>query len=230
MAHAVFTVLIDKALTVAKRAERPGERSRCRPSRGRSGPACGGATPTRTAVTVAGVGALAVALAGCGGGSHPSTATAPSTAPSTTAVPATTATTLSAQAAAVLAAYRAEQAAFETAEHTADPSLPALAATMTGAQLQSVRRFLLADQAQGIIGRGPVTLHPHVASINGNQAVVLDCAYDASELIYAKTGKPVPPITPPEHVGIRSTLAQVSPGIWKVAQQHVTEGSCPPGY
>ena len=230
MAHAVFTVLIDKARTVAKRAERPGERSRCRPSRGRSGPACGGATPTRTAVTVAGVGALAVALAGCGGGSHPSTATAPSTAPSTTAVPATTATTLSAQAAAVLAAYRAEQAAFETAEHTADPSLPALAATMTGAQLQSVRRFLLADQAQGIIGRGPVTLHPHVASINGNQAVVLDCAYDASELIYAKTGKPVPPITPPEHVGIRSTLAQVSPGIWKVAQQHVTEGSCPPGY
>lgn len=181
-------------------------------------------------MTVAGVGALAVALAGCGGGSHPSTATAPSTAPSTTAVPATTATTLSAQAAAVLAAYRAEQAAFETAEHTADPSLPALAATMTGAQLQSVRRFLLADQAQGIIGRGPVTLHPHVASINGNQAVVLDCAYDASELIYAKTGKPVPPITPPEHVGIRSTLAQVSPGIWKVAQQHVTEGSCPPGY
>lgn len=183
-------------------------------------------------MTVAGVGALAVALAGCGGGSHPSTATSPSTAPSTTtaATTATPATTISAQAAGVLAAYRAEQAAFETAEHTADAALPALAATMTGAQLQSVRRFLLADQAQGIVGRGPVTLHPHVASINGNQAVVLDCAYDASELIYAKTGKPVPPVTPPEHVGIRSTLAQVSPGIWKVAQQHVTEGSCPPGY
>ena len=182
---------------------------------------------------------LAVALAGCGGGGHPAATTSPSTAlpastaPSTTAAPATTATTATAagaQAASVLAAYRAEQAAFETAEHTANAALPALAATMTGAQLQSVRRFLLADQAQGIVGRGPVTLHPHVATIHGNQAVVLDCAYDASELIYAKTGKPVPPVTPPENVGIRSTLAEVAPGVWKVSQQHVTEGSCPPGY
>ena len=130
----------------------------------------------------------------------------------------------------MLAAYRAEQAAFETAERTANAYLPALAATMTGAQLQSVRRFLAADKAAGIVGRGPVTLRAHVASIHGNQAVVLDCAYDASELVYAKTGKPVPPVTPPEKVGIRSTLAQVAPGVWKVAQQHVTEGSCPPGY
>lgn len=130
----------------------------------------------------------------------------------------------------MLAAYRAEQAAFEAAEHTADPTLAALAATMTGAQLQSVRRFLLADQAAGIVGRGPVTPHPHVDSIRGNQAVVLDCAYDASELVYSKTGKPVPPVTPPENVGIRSTLLEVSSGVWKVAQQHATEGSCPPGY
>lgn len=181
-------------------------------------------------MTVAGAGVLAVALVGCGGGSHPSAATSPPTTPSTTAVPATTAPTLSAQAAAVLAAYRAEQAAFETAEHTADAALPALAATMTGAQLQSVRRFLLADQAQGIVGRGPVTLHPHVASIAGNQAVVRDCLFSGLVLVYAKTGKPVPPITPPENDGVQANLVQVSAGRWKVYHQHVTEGSCPPGY
>lgn len=130
----------------------------------------------------------------------------------------------------MLAAYRAEQSAFETAEHTADASLPALAATMTGAQLQSVRRFLLGDKAQGVVGRGSLTLHPHVASIQGTTAVVLDCAFSKLELIYAKTGKPVPPVTPPENDGVKANLVEVSPGVWKVSQQHVTEGSCPPGY
>lgn len=173
---------------------------------------------------------LAVALAGCGAGSHPAATTSTSTAPSTTAAPTTTSTTLSPQAATVLAAYRAEQAAFQTAEHTANAYLPALAATMSGAQLQSVRRFLVADKAAGIVGRGTIAFHPRVASIQGNQAVVHDCAFDSSKLIYAKTGKPVPPIVPPEKLGIRAVLSQVSPGVWKVAQQHVTEGSCPAGY
>ena len=174
---------------------------------------------------------LAVVLAGCGGG-HPAATTSTSTPPSTSAAPATTTITitLSPQAATVLAAYRAEQAAFQIAEHTANAYLPALAATMTGGQLQSVRRFLVADKAAGIIGQGPVRLHPHVVSIHGDQAVVRDCLFSGLELIYAKTGKPVPPITPPEHDGVQANLVQVSAGVWKVYHQHVTEGSCPPGY
>lgn len=178
---------------------------------------------------ISAAGILATTLGACGGGGHANPTVSSSTSPSTAASPAAT-STLSAEQAAVLAAYRAEQAAFGAAEHSADVALPALAATMTGSQLQSVRRFLLADKAQGIAGRGPVTLHPHIATIQGSTAVVLDCAYDASELVYAKTGKPVPPVTPPEKVGIRSTLVEVSPGVWKVSQQHVTEGSCPLGY
>jgi hypothetical protein len=130
----------------------------------------------------------------------------------------------------VLAAYRAEQAAFAVAIRTANPALPALAQTMTGAQLESVRRALASDQANGIVGRGTVQLHPRVAYVHGERAEVLDCAFDSSRLVYAATGKPVPPIVPPESVGIRSQLAEVSPGAWKVATQDVTEGSCPPGY
>lgn len=235
MTHAVFTVLINKARTVAKRAARTADRPGWRPARERSERPCGPATPARVAETVAGIAVLAVTLAGCGGGGHQAARTPPSTAPSTTApstrgAPATTSTSLNPQGAAVLSAYRAEQAAFVQAEHTANAFSPALGATMTGAQLQSARRFLVADKAAGIVGRGNIAFHPRLASIQRNQAVVYDCAFDSSELVYAKTGKPVPPITPPEKVGIRAVLTKVSPGVWKVAQQHVTEGSCPPGY
>jgi hypothetical protein len=162
--------------------------------------------------------ALGLLAAGCGGSDRGS------------AAPTTTTTTADPEATAVLSAYRASQAAFDEAVARADPSWPALAATMTGDELQSVRRSLLADQMNGIVGRGAVQVFPKLISVNGNQAVVHDCLYSASELVYAKTGKPVPPITPPEHDGVTATLEQSTPGVWKVAKVEVTEGSCPPGY
>jgi hypothetical protein len=162
---------------------------------------------------------LGLLVAGCG------------SAHSGSAMPTTTTTTADPEATAVLSAYRASQAAFDDALARADPSWAALVATMTGDELQSVRRsLLLADQINGIVGRGTVQVFPKLVSVDGNQAVVHDCLYSASELVYAKTGKPVPPITPPEHDGVTATLQQSTPGVWKVASVHVTEGSCPPGY
>jgi hypothetical protein len=158
---------------------------------------------------------------GCGGSDANGNASTSSTSNPPTTNPRTSA---------VLAAYRAEQAAFEAAVQKADPTLPALAQTMTGAQLDSVRRSLVADQTNGIVGSGSVQLNPKVAYIRGNQALVVDCAFDSSELVYAASGKPVPPVTPPQKVAIRSTLSQVTPGVWKVSNQHATDGSCPSDY
>lgn len=172
---------------------------------------------TRLSALLAGVAALAVLAAGCGS-SHPrSTAS-------------TSSTTTDPVAAAVLAAYRGAQTAFDQALAEADPAWPALAETMTGAQLESVRRILVADQMNGIVGRGSVQVFPKLVSITGSTAVVHDCLYSSSELVYAKTGKPVPPVTPPEHDGVTAVVQQVAPGSWKVANVHVTEGTCPPGY
>ncbi len=168
--------------------------------------------------------AVAVFCASCGG--SPSATGGSST---TNSVRSTT-TSTNAQASGVLAAYRAEQAAFEQAVQQADPTSPALAQTMTGAQLDSVRRSLAADQANGIVGHGNVQLNPKVAWVRGTQALVLDCAFDSSELVYTATGKPVPPVTPPQKVAIRSNLTEVSSGVWKVANQHATDGSCPSDY
>lgn len=128
----------------------------------------------------------------------------------------------------VIQAYRASWKAFEQASLTANAYDPQLTATMVGTQLQNVRANLLGDQHAGAVGRGTVTLHPRITSLSATTASVVDCAYSTAELIYAKTGKQVPPITPPENDGIESTLV-LTDGIWKVSQQSVTEGSCAPG-
>ena len=174
---------------------------------------------TCSATTVCPLGAAAL-LASCGGASTANGQRGDSS----------SATTASSQAAAVLSAYRAGWNAFEQAVDNGDPTLPALAQTMTGAQLTSTERALVADKMNGIVGRGAVKLYPKVSYVHGTQALVLDCEFDSSELVYTATGKPVPPVTPPEKVAVRSQLIEVSPGVWKVSDQHTSGGSCPPGY
>jgi hypothetical protein len=159
-----------------------------------------------------------------------STAAANKDSTTTTSSSAVTSTTADSQATVVLAAYRAGWVAFEQAIRTANAFSSGLPATMVDPELQSARRYLLTDAHDGIVGRGAVTLHPKIPSINGKSAVVVDCIWDASELVYKATGKPVPPITPPEHAGVRTRLVEVSTGRWKVASQSVIEGKCAAGY
>ena len=135
--------------------------------------------------------------------------------------------TISQASAAVLKAYRSEWTAFGQALAAANAYYPALAATMMNPQLQKVRANLLGDQHAGVVGRGTFTLHPKIMSLTATTATVLDCAYSTSELVYANTGKPVPPVTPPENDGVNATLS-LNDGTWKVSQQVVTDGSCTP--
>ena len=170
----------------------------------------------------------AVALSGCGGG-----ATIGASGPSTTTRGHSTASTRasssrSGEAAAVLAAYRAASTAFQQALATANPQDPTLATTMVNPQLQGVKANLLADQRQGIVGRGTVTLHPKLVGVSATTATVVDCVYSSSMLVYEATGKPVPPITRPEHDGVRAMLVLVG-GSWRLAKQSVTEGKCAAG-
>lgn len=170
------------------------------------------------------------ALAGCSGShgaagsaAHRPFTIAPSTVPTSALPPSTTS-----PYAPVLAAYRAGWAAFEHALADANPEDPELAATMVDPELQQVKANLLADEQQGMVGRGTTTLHPRVTALSATSATVVDCAYSTAELVYKATGKPVPPITPPENDGVTSTLV-LSGGTWKVSKQIVTDGRCAPG-
>jgi hypothetical protein len=168
---------------------------------------------------------LSFLVSACGGSNSaapPTTRGKPTTtnsAPPTTTDPTTTA---------VLAAYRAGWAAFERALTDANPEDPELSATMVAPQLTGVRANLVADQQQGMVGRGTFTLHPKITSLSATTATVVDCAYSTSVLVYAKTGKPVPPITPPENGGVQSELV-LTGGVWKVDKQTVTDGKGAPG-
>lgn len=128
----------------------------------------------------------------------------------------------------MLAAYRAGWAAFEQALADANPEDPALAVTMVDPELQGVKANLLADQLHGMVGRGTFTLHPKIVALSAATATVVDCAYSTAELIYEATGKPVPPVTPPENDGVHTTLV-LTGGTWKVYTQTVTDGTCVPG-
>ncbi len=170
-------------------------------------------------------------LAGCS--SSPGAAAGRSTASvsrstTTTITGSASTTTIPSSISAVLAAYRAEWAAFEQALADANPGDPRLAATMVDPQLQSVKANLLADQRQGMVGQGTFTLHPKLTAISTTSATVVDCAYSTAELVYKVTGKPVPPATPPENDGVTSTLV-LTGGAWKVSKQTVTDGKCAPG-
>lgn len=162
---------------------------------------------------------LALVLASCGDSSSHRAADGPTT---------TSASTTAASSVAVLDAYRAEWAAYQSALATANAYDPSLAATMTDPLLQKVRANLLGYQNAGIVGRGSIQLNPRVVSISATTATIDDCNFSSSELVYAKTGKPVPPITPPEHDYVQATVVLVD-GAWKVSQQNVTEGKCPSG-
>ena len=173
---------------------------------------------------------LSLVLSACGStrGGAPSTTGTKAPVASTSIPATTTTTTLVPTSVAVLSAYRAGWAAFEHALTTANPSDPELAATMVEPQLQSVKANLFADKRAGMVARGTFTLHPKITALSATTATVVDCAHSTAELIYATTGKPVPPVTPPENDGVRATLV-LSGSTWKVSKQTVTDGTCAPG-
>src|SRR5665213_2668105 len=195
------------ALTRLHRIPARGDRPSGSTVQARYGPRRGpfGGRPGNRIYLAGAVVLVGLALGGCSS----TTAVAPSTtsAPTSTTTPPTSSTTPpTAATEAVLAAYRAGWAAYEHAGADANPLDPALAATMINPLLHQVEGSLVADNQEGIVGRGSITLHPHIASATATTAIVLDCSFSASFLIYKKTGKQVPPVTKAERVGVKATL------------------------
>ena len=95
-------------------------------------------------------------------------------------------------------------------------------------RLTGVRANLTEGRRRGMVGRGSLTLHPKIVSSSATTATVVGCAFSTSVLVYAKTGRPVPPITPSDHDGVSSELI-LTGGAWKVYKQAVTDGKCAPG-
>jgi hypothetical protein len=167
-------------------------------------------------------------VAACGGSSPSAHRVTSSARSATTATP-----TPNAEEAAIIAAYRAAVKAFQQSVAIPDPAYPALAATTVDPLLHTLRLNLVTDKLNGIVGRGPIQLlHPHVVSRSATQAVVLDCEFDQSVLVYKVNGNPVqgqPGGTSPQYEGVRATLV-MTPSGWKLSDTNVRLGQCPAGY
>jgi hypothetical protein len=172
--------------------------------------------------------------AGCGsstGATPKQTPTpTPSAAPSASATPEGT-------DAAVIAAYRAEIAAYDQAlADTDNPgawTLPALANTMVNPELDAVKAELQSDENQGIVVTGMQTpLNPQVVSVTGTSATVSDCVWDTTVQYYRAhngfTAEPVPNQpggTQPGGDATTATLMLVS-GKWMVSDVTQKVDSC----
>ncbi len=173
--------------------------------------------------------ALAVAVVLLAGCASPTTVT---TARSGSPVPTSAGTaTPNAASGAVVIAYINATAAFVHAEKAMDPNDPALQATMTGQELSTVKKNLIVDKAGDLVARGDITpSDPHVTSLDGQNAVVRDCAYSSLLLYDGKTGGPAPgTANGPQNIGISATFVFIG-GTWKESLSDLRVGSCPIGY
>lgn len=176
---------------------------------------------TRTVCTqrMAPVVLAATLAAGC------TSTTSPHSAPSTSP-PALTSSAIDAQ---VLAAWRAEHAAYAAAIRAMDPHYPGLTQTAIDPALRSATAFIATSKAQGILAQGWQDLgFPRVISLTPSTdpriAVVQSCIHDGLVLINGHTGRPVPGLPGRVTWGLeRTTLRHVEGVGWLVADNVVNQ-------
>lgn len=174
--------------------------------------------PRRLRAVVIAVGVTAL-VTGCGS-SHHRGADGP-----TTTAPVATTSTLSADQAAVLAAWRHYWDIYIAVGGQMQLPDPRLAQVATGQELRTLGGAFLAAQSEGEVLRGTVDLDPKVVSVGANSATLRDC-YLSNVLGY-KNNQPVGP------ADARRRLVSVSfvneSGTWKVsAIDHLSDGCAAP--
>lgn len=192
--------------------------------------------PRRLAVVALLLVAASTGACSSGGGAKPISAR--SIAGDTTSTSAghssTTSTTLTttpgeATTTAILAGYRAEDAAFLDAaeQDPVNPSDPRLPATMTGAELVAVSSRLTQARFQGQYLVGTVDLAPVVTGTNFLSATLSDCVFDHTRIMNARTGQTVS--GPDTQRTLEHAALQWVDGVWKVASYVEASVGCKPG-
>jgi hypothetical protein len=97
-------------------------------------------------------------------------------------------------------------------------------------ELSFLRTQYTANASDGLKTVGTVDRgDPRVQNLIATQAVIVSCETDASALVYAATGKPLPGPTgdtTPTPAGVRATMTLQPSGLWMVSNTTGTEGSC----
>ena len=162
-------------------------------------------------VTFAALTALAVVVAGCGGGEGGGEAGSETTAPDE---PSTSEDPRDELEADVLAAYEASWTDFIKAGDPPSPDAEFLAEHLAGDALEVSRNLLSQLQAEGVVLRGTYQFDARVTELGDDRAVVEDCGLDQMEVVSPRSGEVVEPHDD-ERDGVVAELT-LEGGSWKV--------------
>lgn len=166
----------------------------------------------------AGAAAGCIALAGCGR-SHPRAVDPP-----TTTAPVATTSTLPAEQAAVIQAWRHYwdiYIAVGSELHLPDPRLAEVA---TGEELRTLGGAFLADVSQGHVLKGTTDLDPKVVSVAAGTATLRDCYFSRILVYSTATGQPIGSGDTNRSL-VTATLV-LDGGTWKVSAIHHEGDGC----
>jgi hypothetical protein len=131
---------------------------------------------------------------------------------------------VTADEAAVVAAYEAHWQALLAAGDPPDPQSAGLVETMTGDALRSAQNFMSTNAAEGLALRGTYTHDAEATTVTDTTASVEDCGEDGTSLVVASTGEAVEsPDETPE--GVEAELVKEN-GAWKVSTLRYDETVC----
>jgi len=152
-----------------------------------------------------------------------------STATSSSTIAAATTTTLDPTRSTILARYRAGQAAFlaVAGHYPVVPTDARIPAFMTGTLLNTVRSRLTIYALQGDYVQGTAELGPTVVSVNGTEAIVMDCGFDHSVVVNGRTGQREGNPADTQRTKAKVTM-QLVDGVWKMAALEQEGAGCVP--
>ena len=181
----------------------------------------------------AGATVLFLALAACSGSGSGRSADQKSRAETTTTTVAST-TTAEDPKAPVIEAYLAYWRAVNAYGSEVGPFDPAdfknrFAPVATGAQYDSLFNSLQVDRAQGLVYRGGENdqFRPRVVELQGDRAVIEDCADDTGGVFDTRSNTFTENTTPGQHSLIRAVL-HLEGGAWKVSTEIGGNQRCTP--
>lgn len=131
--------------------------------------------------------------------------------------------------AAVIAAYEQSYKAIIVVGKEASPDLndPRLSQHTTGPALTAMQRSLADNKSKGLVYVGDAELHPMVIELGADTATVVDCSYDRTGLVEARTGRVVVDPGPPE-AGASTAKLKLDGGVWKVTDFKDEKRTCVP--
>jgi len=112
-------------------------------------------------------------------------------------------------------------------EASPNPNDPRLTQYSTDTALAAKQKALAENKAKGLVYVGDVELHPSVIALSADAATLVDCSFDRTALVDARTGSTVVEAGPGGGLAATAKL-RLEGGMWKVSSFKAEYQACVP--